>query len=170
VYETWLEAWKMSNADRLEDISFLPGVLPDINNVAHTRAVTALSIQTARLMTEFFDIHLNMDYLIAGAILHDIGKCFRPSPGSMGMARLFTHPISGGYVAAKVDLPLEVIHIIAAHSLEGDLIKRTPEAAIVHYMDFACAEVTLRAKTESNLDGFMKWMGSKDLNKTFAAQ
>ena len=84
------------------------------------------------------------------------------------MAQLFTHAISGGYVAAKVDLPLEVIHIIAAHSLEGDLIKRTPEAAIVHYMDFACAEVTLRAKTESNLDGFMKWMGLRGLDKTFS--
>jgi hypothetical protein len=46
-------------------------------------------------------------------------------------------------VALTEGLPLEVVQVIGAHSFEGDLLKRTPEAVIVHYMDFTYAEVAL---------------------------
>jgi putative nucleotidyltransferase with HDIG domain len=166
VYKTWLEAWKLSPCDRLEQIPFLEGILPEINNVEHTKAVIALSIHFAKMMKEFLNIKVNMDYLIAGAILHDIGKCFEFIETPTDLGRLFSHSISAAYVAAKENLPLEIIHIIAAHSLEGDLIKRTPEAAIVHYMDFAYSEVTLRAKTKINVDEWRKVRGFKKLFST----
>ena len=150
VLETWFEAWKASHYDRLEETPFMPGILQEINNVQHTRAVTAMCIEFARIMKEFFQIQVSMDYLIAGAILHDVGKVFEFCKTPSDLGRLFTHRMSGIYMAAREDLPLEVIHIIVMHSLEGDLHHRTPEAAIVHYMDFACAEVALRAKTDTS--------------------
>ena len=39
-------------------------------------------------------------------------------------------------LAEKFDLPWEIAHIIAAHSKEGDFIKRIPEAVIVNHCDF----------------------------------
>ena len=49
---------------------------------------------------------------------------------------LLRHPISGAAFAFKYDLPQEVVHIIAAHSKEGDGLKRTIEAIIVNHADF----------------------------------
>lgn len=49
-----------------------------------------------------------------------------------------------------------MVHIISSHSSEGDLIKRTTESAIVHYMDQAYMEVILRAKTNINREEFHK--------------
>jgi putative nucleotidyltransferase with HDIG domain len=162
VYKAWLAVWEMSDSDPPEKIRFLPGVLPEINNVEHTKAVVAMSIQYAKLLQEFLHIQLNMDYIIAGAILHDLGKCFTSSPAPKTEGQLLGHALSGAYVAIKEGLPLDVVHIIAAHSVEGDLLKRTPEAAIVHYMDFAYAEVALRAKTPMTLN---EWMKTRDLKK-----
>jgi putative nucleotidyltransferase with HDIG domain len=157
VLKTWLTAWKASNYERVEETPFMPDLIQEINNVDHTRAVTVMSIEFAKIMMNFFNIQVKMDYLIAGAILHDIGKLFEfcKTPSSLG--QLFTHRISGVYIAAKEDLPLEVIHIIGMHSLEGDLIKRTTEAAIVHNMDFASADVALRARTDTCLGKDMKY-------------
>jgi putative nucleotidyltransferase with HDIG domain len=157
VFKTWLAAWQASHYDRIEDTPFMRGTLQEINNVQHTRAVTAMSIQFAKTMKEFFDIQLNMDYLIAGAILHDVGKLFQYCEIPSKLGQLFNHCLSAMYIAAREDLPLEVIHIIGMHSLEGDLTKRTPEAAIVHYMDFASADVSLRAKTDTGLGERLKY-------------
>jgi putative nucleotidyltransferase with HDIG domain len=157
VLKTWLEAWKASHYERVEEVPFINGILTEISNVEHTRAVTAMSIQFAKIMKEFLNIEINMDYLIAGAILHDLGKVFEYCETPSNLGKLFTHPISAFYIATKEDLPLEVIHIIGMHSLEGDLIKRSPEAAIVHYMDFAYAEFALRAKTDTSLGERMKF-------------
>jgi putative nucleotidyltransferase with HDIG domain len=157
VLKTWLEAWKASHYDRVEQTPFLHGILAEINNIEHTKAVTAMCVQFAKIMEEFHGITVNMDFLIAGAILHDVGKIFEYCETPSKLGQLFTHPLSGVYVAAREDLPLEVLHIIGTHSLEGELIKRTPEAAIVHQMDFAIAEFVLRAKTDTSLAERMKF-------------
>jgi len=151
VLKTWFEAWKTSHFDRVEEAPFLPGILAEISNVTHTRAVTVLCIQFAKTMKEFHGLQVNMDYLIAGAILHDVGKLFEFCKTPSDLGQLFTHRLSGVYWGAREDLPLEVIHIIGMHSHEGDLKKRTPEAAIVHYMDLGCAEFLLRTKTDTSL-------------------
>jgi putative nucleotidyltransferase with HDIG domain len=157
VLKTWLEAWKASHYDRVEQTPFLHGILTEINNVEHTRAVTAMCVQFAKIIGEFHGIEVNMDYLIAGAILHDVGKLFEYCDTPSELGQLFRHPLSGIYVAAREDLPLEVLHIIGNHSLEGELIKRTPEAAIVHHMDFAIADLALRAKVDTGLGERMKF-------------
>lgn len=158
VADTWVEAWKASPYDRLEETPMLPGgALPEVNNVAHTRAVIAGCIQFARVAKEILHIAVNMDYLIAGAVLHDIGKVFEFCETPSELGRLFTHRLSALYLAARQDLPLEVIHIIAMHSLEGELKKRTTEAAIVYHIDCACAGVAFGAKTGGVLAGHTKF-------------
>ena len=46
------------------------------------------------------------------------------------------HPFSGVSLAEECGLPPEVCHIIAAHAGEGDHVKRTTEAYVVHHADF----------------------------------
>lgn len=82
-------------------------------------------------------IPVNRDYVIAGVILHDLGKFTeyavdengKPYVTENGM--LLRHPLAGALIAAKHDLPTEIIHLIATHSFEGEKSYRTVEHFIV---------------------------------------
>jgi putative nucleotidyltransferase with HDIG domain len=85
---------------------------------------------------------VDMDILISGAILADVGKLLEYELDEDGNAiqgsygKLLRHPFSGVSLAESCGLPKEVCHIIAAHAGEGDMVKRTTEAYIVHHADF----------------------------------
>ncbi|MBT7827091.1 MAG: phosphohydrolase, partial [Bacteroidetes bacterium] len=92
---------------------------------------------------EFFgeDLPVNMDVLLSGAILADVGKLLeyvmqdgKAIQGSYG--KYLRHPFSGVSLAEECGVPPEVCHIIAGHAKEGDLVKRTTEAYLVHHADF----------------------------------
>jgi putative nucleotidyltransferase with HDIG domain len=87
------------------------------------------------------ELKLNRDILLAGALLHDVGKLLEVSEtaGTFKKTKegsLVRHPFSGVALADENGLPAEVLHIIATHSKEGDPYKRTAEAIILHYADF----------------------------------
>ncbi len=50
------------------------------------------------------------------------------------------HPFTGVHLAMACGVPDEVCHIIATHAGEGDLVKRSTEAFIVHHADFMSYE------------------------------
>ena len=85
---------------------------------------------------------IDLDTVIAGAILADVGKLLEYEIGPDGEARqsergeALRHPFTGVALALECGVPDKVCHIIAAHAAEGDLVKRTTEAYIVHHADF----------------------------------
>jgi hypothetical protein len=52
-------------------------------------------------------------------------------------------------------LPDDVVHIIAAHAGEGDKVRRTPEATIVHKSDFMNFESLRDLQTVKHLSARM---------------
>jgi len=156
-----LKAWTIGlerGGWRPSDIDFLPFTLLipecDVSLLAHTRAVTKAAIRLADVITEFFSesLALNKDVLIAGALVHDIGKLveFQKKQGffvKSPSGSLLRHPFSGVFIAERAGLPSEVIHIIAVHSHEGDDGYRTPEAIIVNHCDFAVFD-SLKSRTK----------------------
>ncbi len=109
----------------------------------HKRTAVQLSVDIAKRMKENFgnEIKIDMDMLIAGAILIDIGKLIEYDKvnGKLVTSKagyLLRHPFSGVSIADRFGLPYEVQHIIAYHAKEGDLAKRSVEAIIVHHADF----------------------------------
>jgi putative nucleotidyltransferase with HDIG domain len=111
--------------------------------VEHIRGVVNVSIGAAKALQSIYQdkIKINEDYLIAGALLHDIGKLveYKEENGRFiqsNWGKLVRHPISGVGLCYSQDIPEEVMHIIASHSWEGDRCKRTSEAIIVHHADF----------------------------------
>ncbi len=54
--------------------------------------------------------------------------------------RLLRHPFSGVALAMRFGVPDEICHMIATHSKEGDLGKRTTESLIIHHADFMSFE------------------------------
>ncbi len=80
--------------------------------------------------------------LIAGAILADVGKLLEYVLDENGKAiqgtygKYVRHPFSGLSLAEECGVPAEVCHIIATHAGEGNMVKRTTEAYVVHHADF----------------------------------
>ncbi|MGB2697398.1 MAG: HDIG domain-containing metalloprotein [Candidatus Zixiibacteriota bacterium] len=132
---------------KIEDLEKIPFTLLikdlKINLIQHTRAVINTSFEAAKILIEIYGnlIRLDMDVLLAGAILHDVGKLieYKEVKGNFvksDKGKLLRHPFSGANLAAKCGLPEEVIHVIAVHSKEGDLGKRTAEGTIVYHADY----------------------------------
>lgn len=149
---TWELALEKSvlTADDLNRIPFTLLCGPDlkISFMAHKRCVVHIARASGEKMNEFFkaELPVNMDILISGAILADVGKLLEYELDNGGKAvqgkygRYLRHPFSGVSLAESCGVPPEVCHIIAAHAHEGDLIKRSIEAYIVHYADFMAFE------------------------------
>jgi len=115
----------------------------DVNLITHTRAVTLCALKIATVLVEEYGekVKINQDFLLSGALLHDVGKLFEYARENgrfvkSKKGKLLRHPISGAAFAAKFEMPDEIIHIIAAHSKEGDGARNTIEAVIVNHADF----------------------------------
>lgn len=135
----------------VEDLEVIPFSLLikdcKVSFMNHKRTCVQLSVDIAKRMKENFgdEIKIDMDLLIAGAILIDVGKLieYNKVDGKLTTSKagkLLRHPFSGVALADRFDLPPEVQHIIAYHAKEGDLAKRSVEAIIVHHADFVSFE------------------------------
>jgi hypothetical protein len=147
---TWELALERSvlTLDDLNRIPFtllVPGL--KVTFMAHKRCVVHIAKEAGEKANEFFgnDLPVNMDVLISGAILADVGKLLeyelkdgKSVQGNYG--KYLRHPFSGVSLAELCGIPAEVCHIIATHAGEGDMVKRTTEAYIVHHADFMTFE------------------------------
>ncbi|MBL7128327.1 MAG: HDIG domain-containing protein [Ignavibacteria bacterium] len=146
VTNSWIYAIENSvlTAEDLEKIPFSL-LIKDckISFMNHKRTCVQLAVEMANIMKKNFgdEIKIDMDTLIAGAILIDIGKLLeyeivdgKLTTSSAG--KLVRHPFSGLAIAAKFDLSPEIQHIVGTHSKEGDLGKRTVESIVVNHADF----------------------------------
>lgn len=120
-----------------------------ITFIDHVRAVCKMCIALDEVLD---DIHgprktpVNRDYLIAGALLADVGKLMEfeiidGQPVKSDYGKHIRHPFSGVGLAFKHDIPSEIMHIIATHSKEGTGEKRSPESIIFHHADFVDFEL-----------------------------
>ncbi len=152
--EKTLEAWVYAidkSVLSAEDLEIIPFSLLikncTISFMNHKRTCVHLSVDIAKRMKENFgdEIQIDMDILISGAILIDIGKLLEyemvdSKLTTSNYGKIVRHPFSGVGVAHHFDLPPEVQHIIGTHSKEGDLGMRTVESIIVHHADFVSFE------------------------------
>ena len=145
VWESALEKSVLTPGD-LNRIPFTLLCGPDlkVTFMEHKRAVVHIARDSGNKMNEFFgdELPVDMDVLIAGAILADVGKLLeyvldengKAIQGSYG--KYLRHPFSGVSLAESCGIPPEVSHIIAAHAGEGNMVNRSTEAYIVHHADF----------------------------------
>jgi len=136
-----LGGWKLSDVGKIPFTLLIPGT--SVSLIGHTRAVTQTAILIADSHKKNYgrEVKIDMDVLVAGSILHDVGKLLEYRKTGKGYVKshegsLLRHPFSGQALAYKHGVPPEVLHMIAYHSKEGDLGKRTVEAIIIHHADF----------------------------------
>ena len=150
VTETWVRALERSPLDP-EDLEHIPFTLlvPDCpaTFMEHKRCVVHIARRGAEAMQEHLgsSLGIDLDTVIAGAILADVGKVLEyekvgDEVRQSARGKALRHPFTGVAVALECGVPDEVCHIIATHAGEGDLVRRTTEATIVHHADFMSYE------------------------------
>lgn len=146
VTETWVKALERSplTADDLNTIPFTL-LVPNCPStfMEHKRCVVHVARKSAESMQEYLGkaLKIDMDTVIAGAILADVGKLLeyekvQGKSQQSARGKALRHPFTGVALAMECGVPDDVCHIIAAHAGEGELVKRTTEAIIVHHADF----------------------------------
>jgi putative nucleotidyltransferase with HDIG domain len=132
-----MKKWKKED---LPKIPFTLLIETEINLIDHINTVTELSYAAGKVL-KLRGFTINMDYLVAGALLHDIGKFLKYEKKGDKIVqskegKMVRHPVSGAGLAMMFDLPMEIVSMIAGHSKEGEFIQRTPEGIIIHHSDF----------------------------------
>ena len=159
VVEAWVLACKEGGWTDLEQVKKMPfTLLTDCGNVGfveHTIAVTLGAVgivQAQESAYEEMPYAVDHDRLVAGGLLHDVGKLLEIEEDGQGgyrrshSGRCTRHPISGTVIADRVGIPIEIQNIIACHSREGDGRPKVVETIFIHQADFAAFDpFTMRA-------------------------
>jgi len=146
VIATWIDGLERGGWTP-EDVARMPFTLAkkvSASFAQHVRSVTRICAAVSDTFDEIYngvDLKLDRDMLLAGALLHDVGKlvemeevdgAFRKTADG----KLVRHAFSGVALADAHGVPAAVQHIIGTHSKEGDPFKRIPESIICHFADF----------------------------------
>ena len=116
----------------------------DLRFVEHLNSCCKQCIAITKVLGEVFGdrVPVNLDLLIAGSLLADVGKMLEFDKDAAGnvikgfYGDMLRHPFSGVALCFKHGIPPEVMHIVATHSHEGDKVERTIESWIFHHADF----------------------------------
>lgn len=127
--------------DTLDNIPFTLLIPDAYSYVQHVNNVTAMAYSIGKQRDD-----IDMDVLIAGALLHDVGKLleYERRNGMVTKSSLgayIRHPVSGAAIAMEAGLDEKIVNVIAAHSKEGDFVKRCNETIVVHHCDFIDFEI-----------------------------
>jgi putative nucleotidyltransferase with HDIG domain len=149
--DCWERAFELSPLQP-RDLERIPFTLlvPDcpVTFMAHKRLVVHIARDAARSTLDFCGgaLPIDLDVVVAGAILADVGKLLEYEADGEGGSRqsargkYLRHPFTGVALALECGLPDAVAHIVATHAGEGNLVARSAEAWIVHHADFMTFE------------------------------
>jgi putative nucleotidyltransferase with HDIG domain len=159
VADAWLIAMEEREWNEIEDMPWIPGRAEFITNVQHCRGVARIGMAIAHAMQDRADLApgvvINTDVVIAGCLLHDVGKVLEYSrddtPGTKTpLGKYMMHHILGTYIAMKAGVPAEVVHCVESHR-EPESFKRSYEARIVLYSDILHAEAMVELHPEISI-------------------
>ena len=142
VVEVWKEAAYRGKWKKIDDAPFTLLIENSGKLTDHTKRITKI----AKSIFDQRKEKINLDFLVAGALLHDVGKLleYEFKNGKYmkcEYAKKFRHPVSGALLAKEFNLPDEVVYIIYAHSKEGDITDRSIESIIINHSDFIDFEI-----------------------------
>ncbi|HID72241.1 MAG TPA: HDIG domain-containing protein, partial [Thermoplasmata archaeon] len=133
VVDTWVLACSVGDWKNVEELKKIPFTLltdtQGISFIQHTAAVTDGAYALAKAQLENYQkmpYKIDFDRLVAGALLHDVGKLLEIEPDGKGgyrkslSGKCTRHPISGAILAAQMGLDEKLINTIACHAKEGE--------------------------------------------------
>lgn len=158
VVEAFVLGWHLGGWERWEEATFwLSWVRKEETGIEFVRSTARMVLAVAAVMEEVSGATIQRDYLLAGALLRDVGKFLEKAPRGQGKlsSHLLRHPFTGVHIALTVGLPLEVAHIIATSGPEGMFAHRSPEATIVAHVELLAADPIVRRELNLTVDQFV---------------
>lgn len=156
VVDVWAAA--MANAD-LDELGAVPWYPPaqralgieDATLVDHVRDVARGALALAEVVTERRDLAVDVDLLVAGALVHDVSTLgeFDGMTGTR-VGELLGHPYYGVHLIAAAGLPVTLAHVVLSHSRRTPVQPAFVEAALVRRADEAAA-AAIRATAVDDL-------------------
>ena len=151
VVKTWLLACERggwANVDELKNMPFtLLTKTHGVSFIQHTLAVTEGAFGLARAQEAAYaklPYKIDYDRLLAGGLLHDVGKLVETEKDGAGGYRksragaCLRHPISGTALAVEAGIRDDtVLNTIACHAKEGEGAPKCLETVLIHQADFA---------------------------------
>jgi len=151
IIAVWQEAIEMGGW-KIPDLAEMPFTLlvKDVNItfIEHVRTVCQMCMAMEKVLVDAYGdrIKIHHDYLVAGAMIADVGKLLEFSrqggkyvKGELG--KYLRHPFTGVGLCYRHDVPYEVAHLSAVHSKEGEGGFRSAEAIVFHHADFTDFEL-----------------------------
>ncbi len=136
----WEQLWEESKWESIMDLPCSTHKT-DYPHVIHNRSVVRMAIQVAETLKEFHQVEINMDHLIAAALLQDASKLVEYEPAEGGgcvlseLGKTFAHSFYAGHVALNHGIPYEVAQVILTHSPDSPVYPQTLICKILFYVD-----------------------------------
>jgi len=150
VVDAWVLGCRKGGWESVGELLQIPFTLltdtRGVNFIEHTVAVTEGALALAEQQEAAYrrmPYEINRDRLIAGGLLHDVGKLLEIEKDGAGGYRksrsgmCARHPISGAILAAEVGMDEETVNTVACHAKEGDGRPQVVETVLIHQADFA---------------------------------
>ncbi|MBN1163581.1 MAG: HDIG domain-containing protein [Candidatus Krumholzibacteriota bacterium] len=150
VVEIWVAGCRRGDWKSIEELKEMPFTLltdtRGVSFVEHTIAVTAGALALARAQVEGYEnlpYPINLDRVVAGGLLHDVGKLLEIEKDGRGgyqkshSGKCARHPISGAILAAESGADEELLNTIICHAKEGEGRPQVVETIFIHQADFA---------------------------------
>lgn len=166
VVDIWHLGCKEGHWQSVEQLRQMPFTLltdaRGVNFIEHTLAVTEGAVALAEAMRKHYarmPHAVDMDRLIAGGLLHDVGKLLEiESDGQGGWRKSLSgmcarHPISGAMLAARAGADDRLINVIACHAKEGEGRPQVVETVLIHQADFATFNPLVMLKAGTLIEG-----------------
>ncbi len=150
VVEVFTKGCEQGGWESVEELRKIPfTLLTDCRGITfleHVIAVTEGAFALAKAQLDnYADVPypIDLDRVLAGGILHDVGKLMeieRDDEGGYRKSRAghcARHPISGAILAAECGVSDELVNTIACHAKEGEGRPQVVETVFIHQADFA---------------------------------
>lgn len=140
VVAIWEQLWSECAWERLDDVPVSLKI--PYPQRKHTQGVLRVALAASPIWEALYDHRINRDVLVAGALLMDVSKLVEYQPGDGGPTRTsigkhLPHAMYTAHLALARGAPMEVIHIITAHSPNGGKAPATVECRILDWIDQA---------------------------------
>jgi putative nucleotidyltransferase with HDIG domain len=151
VVRTWVLGCQRGGWTSVDELRNMPFTLltktHGISFIEHTIAVAEGAYGLARAQEAAYrtlPYKIDYDRLLAGGLLHDVGKLLETEPDGQGGYRksrsgaCLRHPISGTALAHEAGIRDEtLLNTIACHAKEGEGAPKCLETVLIHQADFA---------------------------------